>query len=644
MGSPGTSGDLSRDQAEKVLLEKDYVVSPLQDTERFQNLCNIKEHQCMICQIADNKGEPIWSPLPYALLLNNCVMATTWCITGEFSDNNIFHTHAVLKTGARSDSLRRSLAHTWDHLMGASNFVDIVGQGATMDIIKLQRCQKWSGMMGYMMKDPLWVISNCDRTLQCAYDIDKWELNKRFKGRDDPKTAPDMNAMSKEIVDLIITNGCKTFQDCIKCAPEVMSKYLHKPGLQTIVTNCLEFVKSSGAAWNITLYEVYEPQPNKIHMILLHQGINPTAFDEIFYKWITKQDSKRNTICLQGPSNTGKSAFLHGLKQIINWGEIVNGQTFAFEGLVDACIGVWEEPLCSSELAEKAKQVLEGMVTSIPVKYKKPMKLPRTPIFITTNHTLWRFCSQEEQMFRNRMWIFDWLHECKDTLLVYRTSNDRCKCAYCRASCSSESFISESSFSGVPGTEQPVCTEQLVWPLEGGNVGSGPMPGTSGSTAWSYDSTPGSSGSGSDSQRSDISKPGSSSSSANVRHMGAFRILRPSDTECRLTEPKSAIVLESYPSRRDTVSVRGRHKPTILKRRRGDDHGYAMPQCDSSRVLGSDTQNTETQKTFETSTKKQRVDRTLGSVTLNTDITEMLSIPSKQDWQSYLSFLYHIYG
>lgn len=644
MGSPGTSGDLSRDQAEKVLLEKDYVVSPLQETERFQQLCNIKEHQCMICQIADNKGEPIWNPLPYALLLNNCVMSPIWCITGEFSDNNIFHTHAVLKTGARSDSLRRSLTHTWDTLMGTSNFTEIVGPNASMDIIKLQRCQKWSGMMAYMMKDPVWVISNDDKTLQCAYDIDKWELNKRFKSKDDPKTAPDMNTMSREIVDLIIQNGCKTFSDCIKCAPEVMSKYLHKPGLQTIVTNCLEFVKSSGATWNISLYEIYEPLPNRIHMILLHQGINPSDFDEVFYKWITKQDTKRNTICLQGPSNTGKSAFLQGLKQIVNWGEIVNGQAFAFEGLIDCYIGVWEEPLCSTELAEKAKQVLEGMVTSIPVKYKKPMKLPRTPIFITTNHALWRFCSQEEQMFRNRMWIFNWMQECKDTLLVFRTSNDRCKCAYCRASCSSESIISESSFSGVPGTEQSICSDQLIWPLEGSNVGPGPMPESDGGTAWSDDCTPGSSGSGSDSQRSDIPKPGSSSSSSAIGHMGSFRILRPSDTECRPTKPKSAIILESYPSRRDHVNVRGKHRPTILKRRRNDDHGYAIPQCDSSGLVGSVSQNPEAQKTAETSSKKQRLDRTLGSVTLNPDITEMLSIPSKQDWQSYLSYLWHNYG
>ncbi|TRZ05897.1 hypothetical protein HGM15179_021209 [Zosterops borbonicus] len=251
-------------------------------------------------------GEPITDPLPYALFLNNMTMFEGWAITGEYNKDGIFHTHAMIKTGSRTDSVRRSIRVTWDNLLLTTTFRNVVGGVSTMDILKLQRCHKPSSMFAYMMKGPLWAMTSTENYLQYMFDIDGWEFNKRFQPSDQetPDVSPDMNTMTKEIIDLIVCNACKTFDDCLRCGGPIMSKYLHRPGLQAIVNNCLQFVKSTGSTWKLALYETYEPDPTCIHQILLHQGIKPCDFDIAFHAWIKKTDSKRNTICIQGPSNT----------------------------------------------------------------------------------------------------------------------------------------------------------------------------------------------------------------------------------------------------------------------------------------------------------------------------------------------------
>nr|QKE54897.1 MAG: nonstructural protein [Parvoviridae sp.] len=563
-------------------------------------------------------------------------MVTNWIVTAEWNKDGIFHAHAMLQTGARSDSLRRSMDTAWQSVSKADNFEYFYGPGCTFDCLKIQRCHKPESMLGYMMKAPAWILSNSQALLQAAYDIDMWNLNERFKKTEEATTSHEINKMTEELLDIIITNGCKSFEDVLKHGAETVSKYLHKPGLQGIVNNCLAFVKATGGVWHLEQFLKYDPEPAPIHKILLFQGIKPSDFDKAFYKWITKYDTKKNTILIDGPSNTGKSAFIAGLKACIPWGEIVNTNTFAFEGLPDNIIGIWEEPLCSPELAEKAKQVLEGMTCSIPVKYKKPQLLPRTPIFITTNHPLWRFCRAEEEMFKNRMWIFTFNYTAKDAIYVCRTSEHSCECGPCSASRGGKDPTSSSSSGGVSGSEQPIPPEQSLHAEQSSHVGSGSMsdPGEGTSRG------PSSSTSSSDKQRTNRAEHSGSTSSGNVTDMGTIGASGRSAGELRESGSIRQYMVPYNLGEhiRDDSSGDGSRGSRLGKRGRVEED---KAEHDIPHSMGSMFKNPQ-KKTLSPRTKRQRVGKHLAGTRVN-KIKIPLYVPLKSDWQEYLSYLAHWY-
>nr|QKE54895.1 MAG: nonstructural protein [Parvoviridae sp.] len=641
MGTSGTSGDIPHSQADSLLIVKDFVLSPLPETEKLLKLYNMKTFQCCILQLCDPAGTPYIDSLVYALFFNQLSAVTNWICTGEFNKDGIFHVHAMLQTNARSDSVRRSMETTWRYLCGSDNFTYHFGNTSTFDCLKIQKCHKPESMLGYLMKAPSFVLSNSEQLLQLAYDIDNWNLNAKFKQSEESQISSEANDMTSKILDIIITNGCKTFEDCLKHGAETMSKYLHKPGLQAIVNNCLTFVKSTGGGWSIQMFEKYEPNPSTIHKILLFQGIEPSTFDQAFWLWITKADSKRNTICIEGPSNTGKSAFIAGLKATIPWGEVVNSNTFAFEGLQDCVIGVWEEPLCSPELAEKAKQVLEGMPCSIAVKYKKPQLLPRTPIIITSNHPIWRFCQAEQLMFENRMFRFEFRYNSKDEFYIPRTSELSCKCGYCTASRGRALAFSESSSLGVSSGEQSLHSGQHIWADEGSNVGSGSLLGAGEGTSGCY--------SGSESSTSELSthgaESGSRSGSRDEQHMGTFRVISTRDSKCRSSTASKHVESNIDRGSDGTHSSSDGSRP-IRKRplRRG--HGECEEEHDSSNSLGSSSSHREAQKSLQISPKRQKLGRALASSRMKYAIEGSdniqripMYVPVKSDWQEYLSYL-----
>nr|WOP79074.1 nonstructural protein 1 [Canary chaphamaparvovirus 1] len=650
MGTPGTSGDLNAEQTAAVLVNKDYVLSPYPETEKCLKIQNMREWLCGIFQICNNTGIPIVERQPYALLLNQLHTVEDWIITGEYNKDGIFHTHVLFRTGVRSDSLRRSLYTTWNNLMGSSTFRHNAfgGESATMDCLKLQRCHKPESMFCYLMKAPQWCISNKDHLLQLAYDIDQWNLAERFRPKEpdsDPvEEVATMNTITAELLELITEHGCKSFEDCLRQGPLIMQKYLHRPGLVTIVQNCLQFVKSTGNAWTLNNYAKYDPNPCMIHRILLFQGIKPCDFDEAFYTWITKKDTKRNTICLYGPSNTGKSAFIFGFKQCVNWGEVVNSPTFAFEALIDANFAIWEEPLISPELAEKTKQVMEGMTTSIPIKHKKPQMLNRTPLLMTTNHYPWRFCTAEEQMFRNRMWIWEMMFVPKDADYISRTSEHRCKCCYCRASCGCQITIGEPSTGSMQGGEQSIPAEQSFRTESFPKMGTGSMLGAGEGTSGSNNSTPGSSSSSSNIQCSNQSESGSSTRNTTEQHMGTFRIIRGNNPKHRLSSTGEHVESNKRRRRVRNDSSPTRSGPSGGTNVGGDGGGIRQTQekHDRTTLLGYFPSDSQRKVQTKTSVEKFNLDKFLES--LIEPLSYPMYFPLKQDWCCYLSYLLHRYG
>lgn len=406
------------------------------------------------------------TPRCIAFLFSTLKSIQDFAIVGERNSDGILHLHCLVKTLVRSDSLQRSLRDRW-MMARVTGMEDIEDPDPTLEICKCQKAHRPGALMAYMVKDPLWVCAFQEKTLQ--YVTSMWYHNQgqKYLEKEEEKnrrkqTLPQEvlqggHAVTRDVLNIIYKYNCLSAEDIFKYQPEVVVQHLHKPGFINIIKNCLQFVESTRGDWSMAKNsEKFPPNPAAIHKCFLHQGLDVEETDYIFYMWITQIHTKKNTIVLQGPSNTGKSAFIRGLKGVMSCGEIVNGQVFQFEGLVNKKLGVWEEPLISAEAAEKTKQVLEGMPTAIPVKYKKPHQLPRIPIIITTNHNLWRYCNAEELAFRNRCWILSWEHPSDPPTFYPRSSCSSCQCSSCQRSSSSQVATDLRTVSSLPGSHQPI--------------------------------------------------------------------------------------------------------------------------------------------------------------------------------------------
>lgn len=602
-------------------------------------LWDAKSWICSVMAISRAEGEPITDPHYYGALLNKTPNCAMWAASCELNPDGIPHVHTLALTGQRSDAYKRSVAAIWENIKGTIN-LDIEHDD-NLDVLKCQKCHRPSSMIPYMVKQPLWYMTNSTRLLGTLDDCVRYQKGSRFI-KDTKGETSNMNLMTQEITQVIMTHGCKTVEDCVKRAPEIMAKYIHRGAFQTVVSNCLMFVKATAGTWSLGLYIRQSPNPEAIHKILLTQGICPEDWDLCFHEWITKKSPKRNTFVLWGPSNCGKSALISGLKSCVAWGEIVNSNTFAFEGLLENTIGVWEEPLISPELAEKAKQIFEGMETAVPIKYKKPIKLPRIPIIITTNHAPWRFCTNEEPMFRNRMYIWRFNHTMTDPVFVPRASGSGCECRYC-GKCSVSSPTPGSPTIGAVSSGEQSLPEQLVSRdgAQTSDVGGGSLPSSGGSAQWGYNRESPSRGRGESEQCTDGTRPSvSSGSSTELNLYRSSGKSGPGNSDFGIpgSESGSLQYVESDRYRGDDVHDSGPDR----KRRRADGRPGDREYTESSRAeneasshVGSVLGGSATaENEIQIQTKESEVG---GSV-------DPITVPTPDEWKMYFAFLQNKYG
>uniref|UniRef100_A0AAU7E1P5 NS1 protein n=1 Tax=Rousettus bat parvovirus TaxID=3141931 RepID=A0AAU7E1P5_9VIRU len=605
-----------------------------------------------------NGGSPVNDPKPYAACLSHIKSVKAWIMAGEHNLEGIFHVHAMALTLQRSDSFRRSIEREW--FLNRFKFMDDVEEpDPILDVLKMQKCHKPESLLAYMCKDPLWICTSDSHYTNIMSSVYSYDMGERFRLKQQEKLLREqvteggnVNKIVADVLNVIYDHGCKTIEDCMKYAPDIMSQYLHRAGFSSIVQNCLTFVSATAHGWSLNrIATKHTSDPFAIHRCLLYQGIDIDVFDVSFYKWVTKQLPKHNTFVLWGPSNTGKSAFISGFKQCVQWGEIVNTNNFAFEGLIGNTFGIWEEPLISPELAEKAKQIFEGMECSIPVKFKKPVKLQRIPILMTTNHAPWRFCTHEESMFKNRMFIFNWLHDTTTSTMIYRNSSSCCSCDCCKRSRGSSPDPDSESASRMQREQQSVQLDGAT--NEGSNVWTGSMSRTG---KGSIQCQKGSGRGGTKNSRSDnlrhstdptrsekqcsnssgSSISSSSTTSDRIRTSGTDR---PSNSNIGIsgTEPRDVISL--------VPNINRQHNGDDIRRDRMGGNGARDPgegPSNSGGVIsehGTDGKMVELGKRSQTPenqipTKKQQLDRKL----------DTLRIPCRNDWLCYMSYLQNTYG
>lgn len=156
-----------------------------------------------------------------------------------------------------------------------------------------------------------------------------------------------------------------------------------------------------------------------------HQNIAQDKFVTELWEVLTGQRPKINSFVLEGPPNAGKSYILRTLRHISHaFGEIHAGDTNAFQ--FSNCINVnliyIDEPRISPEIAEQMKLVLEGCPTKVKVKNREDEMLRKTPVIMTSNSPVWKWCTNEKKAFQARMIYYnlkkpcEWLKQCTKNL------------------------------------------------------------------------------------------------------------------------------------------------------------------------------------------------------------------------------------
>lgn len=629
-GFPGQSFATTVVEKEAILTSQDHVLRPMPVLDLDIKQMNMKSYIGSVIQLAHADGTPIESMLAYGHLIDAMKCNTEWILISEYNKDNIFHVHALCKNNFRTDSWRRSIGSAWNIMSVNPKWIEEFGTGATMDCLKCQKAHKPGALLEYMTKDPQWIVGNTDRILQIAYDMVNWDCGSRFRGIPEPK-APNLDIANPMIADLlsaITAHNCKTIEEVMRKEPEMVLKYLHRPGFSAVLQNCLTYAKCTKSAWKIASFAHHDCNPAAIHAVLLHQGIDVDRFDFTFYRWVTKQNGKKNTICIEGPSNTGKTSFFTGFRQICPTGEIVNGQSFNYEGLIECYAGIWDEPLCADEQAEKFKQIAGGEPCSIPVKHKKPYALNQIPIIITTNRPFWFWCPTQEAMFRNRMELYRFKY---DTTVPFfcRSRSECCECCSCLFSRGGQT----SSSSGT--TSRMQTSEQSTQPVAAGHGAATSTMGTRpvsrggkylrksatgrrrGESSTSRESGSSSSSTAGNVDRSDTSNRSGSADdrihgtgSSNEQHVER-------DSRCR--------GINSDDNRRTTGTNREGHENI-----RGN---ITQDESVSSVVSMGTTSNIQHEMEDAVQTKKSKLDREVVT----------MKVPTRQNWEMYLSYLYHIY-
>nr|APC23170.1 NS1 [Simian parvo-like virus 1] len=278
------------------------------------------------------------NPRPIAFCLSSIKNVQDFIIVGENNDDGILHFHCLCRTLMRGDSLQRSILNKWEtHKLAAME--DIEEPEPTMEICKCQKAHRPEALLCYMVKNPLFIAAHNPKSLQYAYSLyfhnkgqkylDKKEAERQRKQTLPIETISGGHPITRDILSIIYKYNCLTSEDIFKHEPDIIIQHLHKPGFANIIKNCLAFVEATKGEWSLEKNaHRYRPDPTAIHMCINHQGLDTEDIDYTFYQWITKKHPKKNTILLIGPSNTGKSAFIRGLRGVFETGEICNGQVF----------------------------------------------------------------------------------------------------------------------------------------------------------------------------------------------------------------------------------------------------------------------------------------------------------------------------
>lgn len=349
--------------------------------------------------------------------------ALTKCISDPFvlvcerSQEGVLHWHMIWLTSKRTDNAKRLLQKSLEKV--SKNFS-----------IGCQQTKSFKHYMRYILKEPVSLgVGNSDHLANYAYAI----MLEDVVYTAPTKQTPD-NKMIDQLLKTMKEHNVYTTEELMRVAPDVMMNYLQKSNLDSIVQNCKLFLlkpNNSRSTLERITHGCDMGSWFMLYAFIVHQGINPLTFLLDFFNIFCRIPKKLNVFCIQGASNSGKTTFLRPLLEMVSFGEIVSGGQFMFQNCINKELLIWEEPLIGPDYVEMCKRVFEGMTTQVPVKFKAPQTLHRTPILITSNKDVWHYCTGDEAALRNRMILYFFETDAQEIKSRSRDWWRSCYEAYC---------------------------------------------------------------------------------------------------------------------------------------------------------------------------------------------------------------------
>lgn len=139
-----------------------------------------------------------------------------------------------------------------------------------------------------------------------------------------------------------------------------------------------------------------------------------------------------------------------------------------FQNCINKELLIWEEPLIGPDYVEMCKRVFEGMTTQVPVKFKPAQTLYRTPLLITTNKSLWYYCSGDEAALSNRLVQYTFSKSAHNYALFVSTYASSCYRAFTKYLTKLGQYVSYSKPTSTTSTpaDRPEGSSSSGWTSE----------------------------------------------------------------------------------------------------------------------------------------------------------------------------------
>uniref|UniRef100_A0AAU7E1J1 NS1 protein n=1 Tax=Miniopterus bat parvovirus TaxID=3141923 RepID=A0AAU7E1J1_9VIRU len=299
-----------------------------------------------------------------------------------------------------------------------NKFVEILSSdGSNNWILNHEKIRSVGSYVHYVKKDPHVLLAS---TLDVAQMYVQFERTHIFPAHTAPKftnkkqhTLPVAGVV--EFFQNKLNSGAIDYEQCLQDprAELLLGNRNIKEIFDNVRTNFLANRTIKDAVREIILTFI---EKDKYHMkcicpiieYLKFQQIDLHEFSQAFRIWL-QVFTKKNTLCLQGPPDTGKSEFFSSLHNIFRFNNRLSQDgIFTFANTINADVAYHEEPFITPETCEIAKLVYEGCKDScVAVKNKNVQRLnKRIPVLITTNDPVWKWVSGSANAFKARMSIF----------------------------------------------------------------------------------------------------------------------------------------------------------------------------------------------------------------------------------------------